>query len=232
MDFREWWAQMRGAAYRGDGAAIVGLLGQNGLSGNVLQLAGEGLLAAVAQGVEGARDLAALSVKRLRDRDWYGDGELADLLEGLLAAAMPSLRPLPVDLDELAGILEGDPQQGAGGIDLETGEVWPQFEFEYAETVGEPEPQRWLLVGPEGTQAGYHDMQMFIGALTDPALRDLLQAAIERRDAFGDFEDILADRPDVLDQWQAFSEDRKRGRTRSWLAAAGYCPAVPEAPRL
>ncbi len=33
-------------------------------------------------------------------------------------------RALPVDLDELAMIREGDPLNGGGRIDLRTGEVW------------------------------------------------------------------------------------------------------------
>ena len=39
---------------------------------------------------------------------------------------MPDLRPLPVDLDELAGILEGNPMYGGGRVDLAMGEVWPR----------------------------------------------------------------------------------------------------------
>ena len=35
------------------------------------------------------------------------------------------LRALPVDLDELAGILEGDLLRVGGRIDIRTGEVWP-----------------------------------------------------------------------------------------------------------
>jgi hypothetical protein len=37
----------------------------------------------------------------------------------------PGLRPLPVDLEDLSGILGGDPRQEGGYIDVETGEVWP-----------------------------------------------------------------------------------------------------------
>jgi hypothetical protein len=39
---------------------------------------------------------------------------------------------LPVDLEELAGILEGDPLSVGGRIDIRTGEVWPQAAIEYA----------------------------------------------------------------------------------------------------
>ena len=52
------------------------------------------------------------------------------------------LRPLPVDLEELAMILEGDPVHGGGRIDLRTGEVWPQSAIEYAEEVGEIDERR------------------------------------------------------------------------------------------
>ena len=47
------------------------------------------------------------------------------------------LRPLPVDLEELSMILEGDPVHGGGRIDLRTGEVWPQSAIEYAQEEGE-----------------------------------------------------------------------------------------------
>jgi uncharacterized protein UPF0158 len=233
VDFAEWRAQMRGAVYWGDGPIVVGLLSQNGAPAVVLQLAGEGLLAAVAQGVEGAADFAAFAVKGLRDRAWTGDEELADHLEGMLGtAAMPSLRPLPVDLEELTGILEGDPLQSPGRVDLETGEVWPDAEIEYAETVGEAEPRQWLWVNPQGSQDGYDDMALFISGLTHPGLQAGLQRALESQLPFRHFEDVLAEWPGEREHWHAFADDRRRGRARSWLAAAGYCQAPPARPRV
>src|SRR5207248_10016400 len=68
MDKKAWRAQMRGAVSRGDGAAGVGLLERDGLPGDAPQLAGEGLLAAPVQGVDGAAGVAALAVKALRNR--------------------------------------------------------------------------------------------------------------------------------------------------------------------
>ena len=44
------------------------------------------------------------------------------------------LRPVPVDLEERASVLEGDPAHGGGRVDLRTGEVWPQFVVEDDET--------------------------------------------------------------------------------------------------
>ena len=233
MDFREWRAQMRSAVFRGDGPLVTALVAAHGQPVNSLQLIGEGLLAAVAQGVAAAPELARIAAKNLRERDWYGDGELADQIEGLLGTKpMPDLRPIGVDLDVLGDILEGDPLQGMGRIDLETGEAWPQAEIQYAETVGEEEPDRWLWVAPEGPEATLRDMQMFIGATPDADLHARLQAAFESDDVFREFEHVLEDFPSQLDQWHALSEDHRRGRTRSWLAAAGFSQAIPTEPRM
>ena len=75
------------------------------------------------------------------------------------------LRGLPVDLEELAGILEGDPLSVGGRIDLRTGGVWPQAAIEYALETGEEDEdtaddrERWLAVHGEGSREGYRDME-------------------------------------------------------------------------
>ena len=72
--------------------------------------------------VQDAAVLARACVVELRERGWDGDDELADQLDGLLGAgATPLLRPLPVNLEELAGALEGDPLSGSGRLDLQSG---------------------------------------------------------------------------------------------------------------
>src|ERR1019366_5287744 len=49
-------------------------------------------------------------VAALRERSWEGDDVLADQLEAWLGSGVVrDLRPLPVDLGELDGILESDP---------------------------------------------------------------------------------------------------------------------------
>lgn len=91
------------------------------------------MLAALAQEVKGAAELAADCVTALRERGWDGDDDLADHLDAVLGvAAMPMLRPLAADLDELAGILEGDELGGGGRIDRQTGEVGHRAAIEYA----------------------------------------------------------------------------------------------------
>jgi hypothetical protein len=80
----------------------------------VLQLAGDGLLDALAKDVKGAVELAAQCAAALRERCWDGDAELADQLQAALGRGVtPLLRSLPVDLEELASLLEGFRPAGA-----------------------------------------------------------------------------------------------------------------------
>jgi hypothetical protein len=237
MDTKEWRNQLRGAVRTGNGPAVVAHVGRGPMPEEPLQLIGDGLLAALAQGVDGADDLAGDCLNALRQRDWYGDDTLADQLAAALGEGpTPMLRPLPVPLDELADILEGDPMLGGGRIDLRTGEVWHRAVIEYEQEMGnedpdeDEDPDRWLYIECEGSRYGYRDMEMFIGTLSNEDRADRLEIAIQGRGAFRRFRDVLARWPDELDRWYAFSEDRQRGRAREWLAAAGYRPTIPSKP--
>jgi hypothetical protein len=96
-------------------------------SSDALQLLGDGLLVAIDQHVEGARDAGMACAMRLRYRGWDGDGLLADQIEALIGTkANSDLNPLAVDLEDLSNILEGDPIHGGGRIDRRSGEVWSQ----------------------------------------------------------------------------------------------------------
>jgi hypothetical protein len=192
------------------------------------QLAGDGLLCALAHQRPAAQKLAAQQlagevVGVLRHRGWDGDAELADQLEP--STSDPGLMPLPVDLEQLAAVLEGDPRDGGGRIDLTTGEVWPQAAFDYDdedEDEDEAETPRWLWVESEGSRASYHDMAEFISTIPDPDVADRLDRAIHGKGAFGRFKDQLAHHPHAFDRWFRFSTERQRGRARQWLATKGY----------
>ena len=229
MDSQEQGSALRAAVYRGDGPAVVDLLRDVGAYDDSLQLAGDGLIAALMQGVGGAAELAGDLVVALRWRGWRGDDELADQVDALLGSGPPPmLRALPVDLEELAGILEGDPLTAGGRVDVRTGEVWPQAAIEYALETGEEDedsvddPERWLPVHGEGSREGYRDMELFIASVEDPGRAERLAIAIAGRGAFRRFKDELARSPGELERWHALAEERQRGRARSWLAAAGY----------
>ena len=138
------------------------------------------------------------------------------------------LRALPVDLDELAGILEGDPLSIGGRIDIKTGQVWSQAAIEYALETGEEDedtsadPERWLAVHREGSREDYQDTELYIASVEDPGRAERLAVAIKGRGAFRRFKDELARWPGELERWHALSEERQRARARSWLAASGY----------
>ena len=163
---------------------------------------GDGLVAAVRSGTDGSGELARDCVIALGEWRWDGDQELAEALEAALGAGpTPMLRPLPVDLEELSMILEGDPVHGGGRIDLRIGEVWPQSAIEYAQEEGEldddedDDPDRWLWVDSEGSHPGYRDMARFIEDPDDADFADRLARTISGRDAFRRFKDGLPERP-------------------------------------
>ena len=219
---------VRIAVNTSNGQALVAVL-ESGPWPDTLQWIGDGLVTALGQHVDGAAALARTCAVLLRERGWTGDDELADQLDGLTGdGATPLLRPLPVDLEELAMVLEGDPMDGDGRVDLRTGEVWSRPAIEYARESGEEsedesdDTDRWLWVRNLGSRSGYRDMQEFIGTVGDPGRADRLAIAIEGRGAFRRFKDVLARWPGELDRYFAYSEERHRGRARSWLAEQGY----------
>ncbi len=250
-----WRTQLRAALYRGDGAAVVALArtmpahpGEgpdtdtaHGVGRRVRdagQLLGDGLTIALAQHIAGAPTLATECVGALRERGWAGDTELAAHLDAVLGTgSIPLLRPLPVLLEKLADLLEGSPTHCGGLISLRTGAVWPgtlpgptrgDGPGEETDRPDRDDPQRWLRVPGHGSGAGYHDRELFIVTLPDTTDLDLverLRDALDGRDPFRRFTDVLAHRPELLPHWFAFSEERHRGRARAWLAAAGYRPS-------
>src|SRR5580698_3444011 len=147
-----------------------------GMPENGLQTLGDWVLAALEQHADGAASAARAMVAALRERDWEGDVELADQLDALLASGViPDLRPLPLDLEQLSGILEGDPMNGNGRIDLRTGDVWPEPAFDYGGVIreeDEEDEERWLRVRCDGSRDGYRDMERFIGTVRDPVRAD------------------------------------------------------------
>jgi hypothetical protein len=204
--------ELRAAVARRDVAAIGAAIEGRDLD-EVLQLVGDGLLSIPADAL--ARDC----VQRLRRRGLDGDAELADALEGRAA----DLRPLAVDVEELATILEGDPVHSGGRIDLVTGEVWHQSPFDDPIDADEEDlddPERWLWV-EASSRDGWWDMSEFIETVTDPALAERLQRAIHGRRAFRRYRDALDEHPDALTRFHRFADERQRGRARRWLADHG-----------
>lgn len=232
MDDKDALTRLRSSVYTGDGHAVVAALRQDPWPADSLQLIGDGLLTAVAQGISDAPALARRCLSALEERRWDGDHELAEALAAALGdGPTPMLRRLPVDLEELAATLEGDPVHGGGRIDLRTGEVWPEPAIEYADDADgideDEDDDRWLWVPSEGSRAGYQDMELFIDDIDDTDFAGALARAITGHGAFRRFKDQLSQRPELMARWHAFSNDRQLGRARNWLAAHGYTPVRP-----
>lgn len=219
---------VRIAVYDGDSSGLLRILGGE-VRVDALQLVGDALVAATAEGVPGAAGLANAWADALRERGWGGDDELAAELDGV-TGRRPALtgKRLSVDLEELAGLLEAGLGEEGGRINLETGEVWPASTVEYfAEE--EPEqapdfedPDLWLYVPPDGSHEGYRDMEDFIATLDEPDRADRLGMAISGRGPFRRFKDTISRWPDEQERWYRFSDERRRGRAREWLSSAGY----------
>ncbi|WP_244313373.1 UPF0158 family protein [Streptomyces zinciresistens] len=218
-----------GALHAQDGVALRAAL-RRGPEREVLQVAGDGVAGAAAPGLPGAAETAALFLGALQERGFRGDGELADRLRAATGdAAIPLLRPLAVDLEMLAMLLEGDPAESGGRIDLSTGECWPAFTDELGpgpEAEEDDDPERWLYVPALGSRAGYRDMEAFIEEMEDAALADRLWIAIGGRGAFRRFKAVLAGDERSWSRYHRFRDERQRGRARAWLAEEGYCPPI------
>jgi hypothetical protein len=219
--------ELRVVLAEGDSERLLDVLDQ-GWPGDALQLVGDALgRSAITGAAARGATLALRCAAELRSRDWEGDVELAEALEARLGIGpVRLLRPIAVDLDELAMVLEGDPAQGGGRIDLRTGEVWPAAAIEYAQESGDldddDDEDRWLWVTCEGSRDGYRDMELFTALLDDADLAARLERALTGRGVFRRFKDVLAESPTDLQRWYAFSDERQRGRARAWLATEGY----------
>lgn len=231
MGLYEWRKSLRVAVSRGDSLAIVDLVSSL-RPDECLQSVGAALLVPLAANVNAARSLTERCINALRDRNWDGDAELVTVLESALgSAAAPRLRALPVDLEALADVLGQGVGEEPGILDLKTGEVWHGFAIEYAldtdapDAPPEPDGTLALEVPPQGSGDAHRDMRDFIRTVDDPRLAERLVRAVDAKGAFHRFRDALESTPDELTRWQAFSDDRRLGRARSWLADAGCQPA-------
>jgi hypothetical protein len=78
-----------------------------------------------------------------------------------------------------------------------------------------------VAIDPE-RYADYRDMERFISTVDDPQLRERLWRAIKGRGAFRYLKDVLADHPEVEDDWYAFKDAQIENRMHRWLEANGF----------
>jgi hypothetical protein len=236
MDADQWDLQFRILSHRDDARSLIEFLSREPWPPHRLQTIGDVLIRSLAAHIDGVEGLGHSCVDELLTREWDGDVELAEQIRAASGTGVvQSLLPLPVDLDELGGILEGDPLHGGGSIDLRDGRVWPQELLDDSELLNEQslddgedpdydDIDRWLWVHSQGSHEGYRDMELFISQIDDSRRADRLSIAIEGHGAFRRFKTVLDRWPEEYRNWSAFSSERSRGRARAWLAAKGYFP--------
>ncbi len=219
-------SELRGAIAAADAARFLAAVTGRHID-DALQQVGAGIPMALQQRRREAEPVAVSVINRLTSRDGAGDRLLAeDLLAGLRREPLTG-RVVPVALDMLSTVLEGDPELSTGGyLDLRTGQVYdesatdPMMVGEGAAIDVEEEPERWLRVNGTGSRSGWRDMAAFSERQHDVALRERLERAIEGKGAFFRFRDLVHGE-NLSDQWYAFSADRQMGRAREFLADNG-----------
>jgi hypothetical protein len=219
-------SELRGAIASADAARFLAAVTGRDID-DALQQVGAGIPMALEQRRQEAEPVALSVINRLRWRGGAGDQVLAaDLLAGLRREPLAG-RVVPVDLEMLSIVLEGDPDLSTGGyLDLRTGQVYDEAATDPI-TVGkdaaidlEEEPDSWLRLDRAGSRNGWRDMEAFVERQHDGPLRARLERAIEGKGAFGRFRHVVHGE-DLSEQWHAFFTDRQLGRAREFLADNG-----------
>ena len=70
-------------------------------------------------------------------------------------------------------------------------------------------------------------MVLFVTTVREPDPAAFLGRALEGTGAFRRFRNQLGRSPDLEQRWYVFSDGRRRGRARAWLAEHGYRPKSP-----
>ena len=219
-------SELRGAIASADAGRFLAAVTGRDID-DALQQVGAGIPMALEQRRQETERMALSVINRLTWRGGAGDRMLAeDLLAGLRREPLAG-RVVPVALDMLSTVLEGDLEHSTGGyLDLRTGQVYdetatdPMIVGEDAAIEVEEEPDRWLRLNRTGSRNGWQDMAAFAERQPDEALRERLERAIEGKGAFYRFRDLLHGE-NLSEQWHAFSTDRQMGRSREFLADNG-----------
>lgn len=116
---------LRAAVAQRDAVRVVDLMVRHD-SMDVAHVAAPGLIHAVEVGHDPAGDMLARLVPRLEGRGWLGDDELVEEFERVASGDAGRLRPIPVDLEQLAYELDGPADFDEGWVlEVATGRLWP-----------------------------------------------------------------------------------------------------------
>jgi hypothetical protein len=141
---------------------------------------------------------------------------------------MPIMRPLTIDLDELACALNTEGLDHY--LDLLSGKVLLIPEGDAApdlEALLHDDPERFLLVEPLDQQNGLKLMREFLAEVINPHAHDELEQALEGRRPARTFIHALMQYPALLQAWQSFEAERLRELAQAWLEENELHPARP-----
>lgn len=215
--------QVRSALHTGDADQFISAITGPDIDDALQQLAaGVPLLSETPS--DEHKTLVLSLINRLTWRSNPGDHELAeDLTARLRNEPLPG-REVPVELESVIEILEGDPGQISGGyLDLHTGAVCPD---EMADMdVRDNDSERFVWFDRVGSREAWQDMADFAQRQFDAHLRTRLEQAIRGKGAFRAFRDVIHD-TGLVEQWDIFSTDRQIGRAREFLATHDIRPTA------
>ena len=143
---------------------------------------------------------------------------------GRVSAAMAAIRinadDLIMALDDHGGLVEWY-------LDRETGEVLRASdallgdEDEELSARIEAEPERYILIDPFPSSAGFEAMTDFVETVTDAAARRALERALAGRKPFRAFKDALLEYPAERERWFRFKDAACRRHSETWLVENG-----------
>jgi len=136
------------------------------------------------------------------------------------------MRPLTIDLDELAVAL--DTSDIEHYLDLGSGQVVPLIEDSPDPgllTLLEEDPERLLPIEPLSTRESLELMRDFLREVDEPHAYPLLAAALEGRKPFKAFRHVLMGYPELLQAWYVYQGERLRECALDWLADHQIRPA-------
>ncbi|MCK4340319.1 MAG: hypothetical protein KAY37_01175 [Phycisphaerae bacterium] len=161
------------------------------------------------------------------------------------------MKKLPIDIGEIASMMEMADFESNGYLDTQTGKTvllppelvdlefqdddelddLPEWEKELVPIARaiEEGSERYVLIPDFPSYEAYELMAEFAESLTDPQLCDRMAIALDGKGAFRRFRGVLERYPEEEKRWYAFKEAAMVERVRQWLEELGLEPVEKNA---
>ena len=130
---------------------------------------------------------------------------------------------LNINLDELCEAMEDSSYENEYFLNLETGEILFISDYTDDEETSElkdrieEDSDRYERIPKAESYEGYQDMVDFIATVDNERLAELLEVAINGKEAFRRFKDVLLNYPEERERWFKFKDKRMEERALEWL---------------